>query len=218
MSIAAAGPASSPASAANMAFGCGERIIARDCGYAALEGSSSLRPDGVAPSNLGRRTHFVRVSVFPLRDRAAWTGRRRTGASQPRAASSFSFDRRPSTFALSVRSPAAAANSPARSGRPASAATSSRSWYGPRQHRRLRAFLPRGDRHRPDGRRRPRFPRGPPCRRGSLGRLSQYPNDFLPGDHQPRRLFLRPGQVPRKLLDPGAQPVRLGPGSLFLRA
>jgi len=50
-------------------------------------------------------------------------------ASQPRAASSFSFDRRPSTFAFSVLSPAAAANSAARSGRPASAATSSRSWY-----------------------------------------------------------------------------------------
>ena len=47
------------------------------------------------------------------------------------------------------------------------------------------------------------------------GRLCQYPRDFLPGDHQPRRLFLRPGQVPRKLLDPGAQPIRLGPGSLL---
>ena len=46
-----------------------------------------------------------------------------------RAASSLSFDRSPSTFAFSVLSPDAAANSPARSGRPASAATSRRSWY-----------------------------------------------------------------------------------------
>jgi hypothetical protein len=49
-------------------------------------------------------------------------------ASQPRAASNFSLDRRPSTFAFFVSSPAPAANCTARSGRPASAATSSRSW------------------------------------------------------------------------------------------
>ena len=41
-----------------------------------------------------------------------------TPASQPRAASSFSFDRRPSTFAFSVDCPVAAANSAARSGLP----------------------------------------------------------------------------------------------------
>jgi hypothetical protein len=49
-----------------------------------------------------------------------------SSASQPRSTSRFSFERSPSILDLSVLSPAAAAMSPARSGRPASARTSSR--------------------------------------------------------------------------------------------
>jgi len=49
-------------------------------------------------------------------------------ASQPRSASRSSFDRSPSILGLSVLSPAAAAMPTARSGRSASARTSSRSW------------------------------------------------------------------------------------------
>ena len=63
----------------------------------------------------------------------------------------------------------------------------------------------------------PRFPSGPAILPGGIGRrrLFQHPHDFLPGDRQPRDLLFRPGQVSRKLLDPGAQPVRLSPGSRF---
>jgi len=50
-----------------------------------------------------------------------------SSTSQPRSTSRFSFDRRPSTFAFSVVSAAAAAICTARNGRPASSAASSRS-------------------------------------------------------------------------------------------
>src|ERR1700728_727637 len=51
------------------------------------------------------------------------------------------------------------------------------------------------------------------CRLAGTGRFFEHPRDFLPGDHQPRDLLFRPGQVLRKLLDLGAEPLRLGPGS-----
>jgi hypothetical protein len=50
-----------------------------------------------------------------------------SSASQPRSASRFSFPRSDSTFPRRVLSPAAAAICAARTGRPASSATSSRS-------------------------------------------------------------------------------------------
>jgi hypothetical protein len=73
----------------------------------------------------------------------------------------------------------------------------------------------RRHRHRPGGRARTRRARGPaalPGGRLTSGRIFQYPGDFLTGDRQPRDLLFRPGQLPRKLPDPAAQTVRLGPG------
>jgi hypothetical protein len=76
-------------------------------------------------------------------------------------------------------------------------------------------------RHRPDPRNRPCLPRWPgrpavlPGGRGRSSRLFHDPRDFLAGDRQPRGLLLRPCQVLRKLLDPDAQPVRLGPRSIL---
>jgi hypothetical protein len=133
-------------------------------------------------------------------------------ASQPRAASSFSLDRRPPAFAFFVSRPDAAANSTARSGRPASAATSSRSWCS-------RGSTDASEPSCHGGTVRTRetglvFPACLPfCPSGGSagGRLFHDPGDLLPRDRQPRGLLLRPGQVPRKLLDPAAQPARLGP-------
>ena len=71
-------------------------------------------------------SRFCRIPL-PLRAASPNSPGPASSASQPRSTSRFSFDRRPSTFALSVLTPAAAAICTARSGRLASSSTSSRS-------------------------------------------------------------------------------------------
>jgi hypothetical protein len=147
---------------------------------------------------------------------AARTAPARPSASQSRSARRFSFDRRVSTFALSVLSPAAAAICAARSGRPASCATSSRSRWPPA------ARKPQGPpatahRQHPDH----RWAARPSGHRNTLrhrrwrcfhGSPVQHLVNHLPGDHQPRQLLLDPGQTLRQLRDPPAQLLRFRPG------
>jgi hypothetical protein len=131
------------------------------------------------------------------------TARRPASPARPAASASTA---RPSTFALSVPSPAAAANSPAagaprRLPLPAGPDTTA---PAPTPPSHPATAAPRLARHAAAALRALR----PACPAAPQRQAPEHARDFLTGDHQPRDLLFRPVQ----LLDPAAQPVRLGPG------